>query len=237
MSLGAGGGSHGGELVRLAQHAGELSKKRAGRFEIGLLQHDGCSSFDHGLGIAFLVFIGGGGERDEQCGLAGSGQLGHGGGSAAGHDQIGAGKAGGHVVAKGPHLPAIWVGPAFRIGFEGLRRVTLAALVEHGEPGKVVEERGNDARQMLVEDAGALRSAEDQQMGVGVSGRSEGEELRPDGNASNLAVAEPGGCGGKVDGRGLNLHAHEAIGESGDGIGLERHGWNFELQRSGDGGT
>jgi len=63
------------------------------------------------FGVALLVIVGGGGKGDQQGRLAGGSQFCHRGRAAAGHHQVGAGKASGHVVKKRPHLPAIGVAP------------------------------------------------------------------------------------------------------------------------------
>ena len=103
--------------------------------------------------------------------------------------------------------------------------------MENGEAGDGIQQRRDDPGQMLVEDARALRTAEDQE--VGRDGSREREELRADGNAGDFGVAEPAGCRRKVDGGGLNTLADEAIGEAGHGIRLESHGRDFELQGRG----
>jgi hypothetical protein len=89
------------------------------------------------------------------------------------------------------------------------------------------------ARQMGVEEARALRTAKDQQMRVGRSGRLKAEKLRADGDAGDFGIAEPFGGGGEVDGGGLNPLADQAIGEAGHGVRLEGHGGNFEPQGRG----
>ena len=68
---------------------------------------------------------------------------------------------------------------------------------------------------------------------MGRGGSREREEPRADGNAGDFGVAKPLDGRGKVDRRGLNALADEAVGEAGHGVGLEGHGRNFELQGRG----
>jgi hypothetical protein len=73
MGLGAGGCAHGGEVSGVSQQRGERFEKASGHREIGLFKHDSGAGLDHGLRIAFLMLVCGGGERDKQAGLSGGG--------------------------------------------------------------------------------------------------------------------------------------------------------------------
>ena len=73
----------------------------------------------HGFGIARLVVVGGGGEGNQQCGLARGGKFRHGGRAAARHHQVRRGEARGHVVEEWLDLPAGCVGAAGCIGRQG----------------------------------------------------------------------------------------------------------------------
>jgi len=108
-----------------------------------------------------LVVVGGLGEGDEEGGLTGGGQLGHGAGAGAAEDEVGLGEAGGHVVEIGADLPAGFVCAGFEVGLAGGLFGAGAGLVEDGEAGHVAQEREEDLRHRLVEDAGALAAAED----------------------------------------------------------------------------
>ena len=105
-----------------------------------------------------------------------------------------------------------------------------------GEARDGVEKRGHDLRQRVVEEARALGTSEDEQMGCD-GGRLKGEEGGAHGNAGDLGVAEPPGRGEEVDGGGLHALADEAVGESGHGVGFEGHGGYFEQDRGGHGGA
>ena len=86
------------------------------------------------------MLIGSGGKGDQQCGLACGGQFSHSGCTAAGEDQVRGGKARGHVVKEGTHLPAFRIGAAGEVGLPGGFDVARTALVQNGEPGNGIEQ-------------------------------------------------------------------------------------------------
>src|ERR1035438_1502849 len=101
--------------------------------------------------------------------------------------------------------------------------MTYSALMENGEAGNGGEQSRNDLGQMDVEDACPLGAAKHQEVrGVGL-GRIEIEEFGANWNAGDFAMVKPLGGGLEVDGGGLNTLADEAVGEAGNGIGLEGH--------------
>ncbi len=101
VGLGAGSGGHGSEASRGGEQSGQRFLQSAGDVQVFLFKHDRRAGFEHGLGIALLVVVGGGGKGDKQAGLSGGGQFGYRGGSAAGQDQVGLGKTAGMSSRKG----------------------------------------------------------------------------------------------------------------------------------------
>jgi len=136
-------GGHGRKPIGRSEQIGEGLEEHAGKRQVPLQQHDGSPGIDHGFSIVALVVVGGGGKGHQQAGLAGGSQLSHRGCAAAGHDQIGPGKAGRHVVEEGAHLPALGVGSAGGIIRLGLRGVAHSALVQDGEPRNRIEQFDN----------------------------------------------------------------------------------------------
>ena len=151
-------------VSRGVEQAVSASSSLPGMARSRLVQHDGGAGLDHLLGVALLMIVGGGGEGNQQGRLAGGGELGHGGCAAAGHDQVRLREAGGHVVEKWLDLPARGIGAAGGVGGLGGLGMARAALMKDGEAGDGVEQRGDDFGQGLVEEARALRAAEDEQM-------------------------------------------------------------------------
>ena len=113
------------------EQAGEGGQQLAGNVQVCLVEQHSRAGLDHLLGVAALVVVGGGGKGNQQGGLAGGGQFGHRGCAAAGHDQRGLGKAGGHIVEEWADLPAAWVGAAGGVG--GLGRLQSGARRSGGE--------------------------------------------------------------------------------------------------------
>ena len=234
MSLGAGGGGHRTQALRAGEQAGERVEQLAGNVEVRLFEQQGRAGLDHLLGVAALVVVGGGGKGNQQGGLGGGGQLGHRGSAAAGHHQCRLGKMPRHIVDKRLHIPTLRVRAAGGVGCLGRLEVARAALMEDGEARNGVKQLGENFGQMEIEDARALRAAEDEQVRRRGGGRRrEGEELRADGNAGDLGVAEPLGRRFEVDGGGLDALADEAIGEAGYRVRLKGHRGNPEAQGRG----
>ena len=129
VGLGAGGGGHGGEAIRGVEQAGERGEQFAGDFKIRLEEHFGGPCLNHGLGIAALMVVSGGGKGHEQGGLAGGSQFRYGRCATARHDQVGGGEACGHVVEVGTNLPAIGICTASCVGRLSLFCLTHSALM------------------------------------------------------------------------------------------------------------
>ncbi len=110
-----------------------------------------------------------GGERHQHAADADRAQLGQGRGAGAAHDQVGPGVGGGHVADEGFDAGG---DAGLGIGLGRLVAQFLAALVAHVE---LRAERGQRARQRLVQGARALAAAEHQQAHRAVA---RGEALR-----------------------------------------------------------
>ena len=74
--------------------------------EVSFLEHEGGPGLDHFFGVAGLVVICRRGKRHEECGLPCCCEFRDSGCAAAGHDEIGLGEAGGHVIEESAHPPS-----------------------------------------------------------------------------------------------------------------------------------
>src|SRR5580692_8175653 len=86
VGLGASRGAHGKQPIVRREQIHEGLEKPGGRFQIGLIEHDGGAGGYHLFGVSPLVIVGRGGKGNKQGRLSSRGQLGDGGGAAAGHD-------------------------------------------------------------------------------------------------------------------------------------------------------